>query len=94
MSSHIWDEEGDSCIKCNHKSWMPDCECPVGDNVIGLDERRPHIVVNCGSNVRVLPKKVLEDIVDGRLLLTDVDGWEDISRVMAKGMLQLLESDA
>ena len=64
---------------------MPDDQ----DNVVSLDEHRPHLVFMLeDGKVHVIPVSVFRDIVAGTLKLTDIDDWEMFSRYIIKAWLE------
>lgn len=62
-----------------------------GSNIVNLEEYMPHIVVNCGEQVHVLPKTLIEDVIEGKKCITQIEGWEDIVKVVLTGFLEMLE---
>lgn len=48
-----------------------------------LDDYRPHMVIpRLDGVVSVMPRSVIEDIVNGKLKITDVDDWDIITRTI------------
>lgn len=47
------------------------------NNVINIEEDKPHVTINGLNNVHVVPLSLIEDIATGRIKLSDVDGAND-----------------
>lgn len=40
-----------------------------------LDNHRPHLTINGGKAVHVVPVKTIEDIISGKLKISDIDDF-------------------
>ena len=47
------------------------------NNVIDIEEVKPHITVSGLNSVHVVPLSLIEDIATGKIKLSDVDGADD-----------------
>ena len=46
--------------------------------VISLDDSRPHLTIKCEDAVHVLPVTVIEDVINGQMCFTDIEGWREL----------------
>lgn len=56
-------------------------------DVTSLDSVRPHLTVPVDGAVITMPLAVLEDFIEGRKQLCDIDKGEDIARAIVKDWL-------
>ena len=57
-------------------------------NVLHFEKSKPHVVVECGDGVHVLPVSLIEDVISGRRCLTEIEQWSDIIKVILKEYLE------
>ena len=63
----------------------------VEDNIVNIEEKLPHIVINCGERVHVLPRSLIVDVIEERKCITQIEGWNDIVKVILTGFLEMIE---
>lgn len=70
--------------QCNPNIRTPFCGkgvCQWPENKISnIEEAKPHLSVNCGEKIHVIPVALIEDVIKGRKDLTQLDDWEGIIR--------------
>ncbi len=56
--------------------------------VINLDESRPHVVIDIGDRVElVIPERYLQDVAEGKLLITEMPRSKEISQSIVRDWL-------
>lgn len=58
--------------------------------ITNIEKNTPHIVVNCGATVHVLPLSVIENITHGSMSIRDVEMWVPIFRKVLEEWLYYL----
>lgn len=62
------------------------------DNVISIDEHRPHLViVDFNSNITIIPRVFFNDYVEGKTTTDEIG--DDLLRVIVKEWLEAVEKN-
>ena len=70
---------------------MPDSD----DNIVRLDDARPHVFIQGEGEVSyVVPVIVIEDLIKKRMLIADMEDYEDVMRfILAEWLYMKLDGD-
>lgn len=81
------------CRRCGalNRSGTP-CRCLANYNVMQLEEARPHLTVNCGETVHVLPVSLINDVIAGKIDFTSIERWEELLKTILKDWLSSLNT--
>jgi hypothetical protein len=66
------------CICCGR----PDCH--PKQNVTHIEDHKPHLTVNCGETVHVIPVSLIEAVIAGKKDFTQIDDWEDLLKTILR----------
>jgi len=82
------------CEKCGARTWISedDWDKPVS-NVTAIQDHFPHLTIPAKKAVHVLPVSLIRDVIDGRKLILEIEGWEDFLPVILDDYLKGLEGD-
>lgn len=69
------------CICCGG----PDCH--PKQNITHIDDHKPHLTVNCGESVHVVPVALIEDVISGKKDFTQLDQWNVLLKTILKDWL-------
>jgi len=80
------------CDKCGARTWLSEDDWNLLEsNVIDLQDHHPHLTIPTKNAVHVLPVALIKDVIDGKKLIFDIDGWEDILPVILSDYLKGME---
>ena len=48
------------------------------NEITEIDDYRPHVVIQGKQTVHVIPRSCLQAVIDGDMVFTDIEDWEDI----------------
>lgn len=65
------------------------CQWPE-KKVSNIEDVKPHLTINCGDKVHVVPVSLIEDVIEGRKDLTQIDDWENLARKILQEWLDLV----
>lgn len=60
----------------------------MADKVININEFRPHVMVEGFKSVHVFPLAMLEDIISGKLKVSEVEEFDDFMPMIIKEWLE------
>ena len=52
------------------------------DNIIDISAHEPHINFYCPNRIHVVPLSVIRNIAENKIPIEQLDGWEEIVRLM------------
>jgi hypothetical protein len=58
--------------------------------VTDIEDRKPHLTIQCKDAIHVLPVSTLYDVIEGKLKFTDIDRHEDLIKPILKEYLDSL----
>lgn len=59
----------------------------MSQKVENIDDFRPHLTVNCGKSVHVVPVALIEDVIAGKKDFTQIDDWVDLLKTILRDWL-------
>ena len=62
----------------------------MSNNVINIDESRPHITLNCGKSVHVVPVSLIEDVISGKINFSDIEQCDLLIKPILRDWLNSL----
>jgi hypothetical protein len=62
----------------------------MSNEVTCIEDKKPHVVMQCDC-VRVIPLALLQDVVDGKMSLQDIDGWDSIVKAVIAEWLAIIK---
>jgi len=82
------------CNKCGARTWFADYHWKeLSSNVTNIRDHYPHLTIPTNNSVHVLPVSLIRDVIDGRKLIFEIEGWEDFLPVILNDYLKGLEED-
>lgn len=74
--------------QCNPSIRTPFCgvgKCQWPNQVTYIEDKKPHLTINCEDGVHVVPVSLLEDVASGQIELTEIENWKPIvKKVLAE----------
>lgn len=62
-------------------------DCHPKEKIIHIDDHKPHLTVNCGESVHVVPVALIEDVINGKKDFTQLDQWDTLLKTILKDWL-------
>ena len=62
------------------------CQWPE-QKVSSSDGHKPHLTVNCGESVHVVPVALIEDVIEGKKDFTQLERWDVLLKTILKDWL-------
>lgn len=59
----------------------------VMKKVTHIDDHKPHLTVNCGETVHVVPVALIEDVVNGKTDFTQIEQWDVLLKTILRDWL-------
>jgi len=64
------------------------CRCDlIKNNIRHISDNKPHLTVNCGESVHVIPVALIEDVIEGKKDFTQLDQWDVLLKTILKDWL-------
>ncbi len=58
--------------------------------VVNIEEGQPHLTIKGLKGIHVIPESLIQDVIDRRKSITDIEGWEDFIPEIMGDWLSLL----
>jgi len=58
-------------------------------NVTDINDQKPHLMIPGSVNVHVMPKSLIEDVINGKKDITDIEEYEDFLPTILKEWLTM-----
>ena len=55
--------------------------------VTHVDDHKPHLTVNCGESVHIVPVALIEDVINGKRDFTQLEKWDVLLKTILKDWL-------
>lgn len=65
--------------------------CTLPRKVIHIDDQKPHLTINCGDSVHVVPIALIEDVIAGKKCFTQLEQWNDLLKTILVEWLDRVE---
>ena len=59
----------------------------MSENIVNIEDAKPHLTVNCGESVHVIPVALIEDVISGKKDFTQFDDWETLLKTILRNWL-------
>jgi len=72
---------------CYTRPILPTGKNGMDKSISTIDDYRPHLTVNCGESVHVVPVALLEDVISGKKDFTQIEQWDVLLKTILKDWL-------
>jgi hypothetical protein len=59
----------------------------MSENIVNIEDAKPHLTVNCGESVHVVPVALIEDVIAGKKDFTQLEQWDVLLKTILKEWL-------
>ncbi len=74
-------------LNCYTQPISPSGKNGMSEKIVNIEEAKPHLTVNCGETIHVIPVALIEDVIAGKKDFTQLDDWETLLKTILRDWL-------